>query len=311
MLKSKHPKVSIIGAGNVGSAFAHALAERGYSILSIISRSGRSALALARAVKCKKASTVIEDISPATELLIIAVTDGMIAEIGRRLAASKVINFKKVFAAHTSGVHSSSVLEPIRKKGALVASVHPIQSFPNIWRAGKNSRLNGIYFGIDGEPEAIAKARELVGNLGSKTVIVPSELKPLYHAACVFASGYTIILLNAINELSNQLKLNADWPEVFGPLMTTAMENTIRQSAPAALTGPILRGDMATVDAHLAALADHAPQFLPLYTVGGIEVARIAKERGRISQEEMERVIKRFKKFIGTTPLRITTKVKH
>jgi len=310
-MRSKYPGVSIIGAGNVGSAVGHALAEKGYTILSIISRSGRSALALAKDLKCKKASTVIEDIPPATELLIIAVPDGAITEVGKRLSASRVLKFPKVFAAHTSGVLTASVLEPIRKKGAIVASMHPIQSFPYNARAKRISRLNGIYFGIEGKPEAIAKARELVNNLGGKTVIVPSELKPLYHVTCVFASGYMVVLMNAISELAHQLKLNAYWPEVFGPLMTTAMENTIKESAHEALTGPILRGDMATVEAHLLALANRAPQFLPLYTVGGIEVARIAKERGRVSQQEMDCIIKRFKKFIGTTPLRITTKVKH
>jgi|GEM_PF-150190 len=315
MPSSKYPRVSVIGAGGVGSSLARSLHETGYSIVSVISRSGHSALALARAVKCKKAGTVVGDISPLSEIILIAVPDGAVAEIAKELSRSKTLKFKKLFVAHASGVLSADVLEPLKRKGATVASIHPVQSFPSAsihpGGAGSTSKLKGIYFGIEGEPKAIARAEQLVSTIGGKSIIVPRDLKPLYHVACVFASGYMVVFLNAISELAKCLGLKASWTEVFGPLMTTAMENSVKHTTANALTGPILRGDLATVDCHLLALSKHAPEFLPLYTIGGIEVARIAKDHGRISRQEYDGIISRFRKFIRTSPIKHKSREKH
>ncbi len=315
MPTSKHPRVSVIGAGGVGSSLARALHETGYSIVSVISRSGRSALALAKAVKCRKAGTVVGDISSLSEIILIATPDGAVGEISKELSKSKTLKFKKLFVAHASGVLSADVLEPLKRKGATVASIHPVQSFPSAsshsGKSGGASKLRGIYFGIDGEPRAVARAELLVNAIGGKSIIIPRELKPLYHVACVFASGYMVVFLNAISELAKRLDLRASWTEVFGPLMTLSMENSVKNTTANALTGPILRGDMATVDCHLVALSKHAPEFLPLYTIGGIEVARIAKEHGRISQQEYDGIISRFRKFIQTSPIKHNSRGKH
>jgi predicted short-subunit dehydrogenase-like oxidoreductase (DUF2520 family) len=299
--------VSIIGAGSVGSSLARVLHETGYTIVSVISRSGRPALALARAVKCKKAGTVVEDISPLTELIIIATPDGSVAEVAKGLSRLKKLKVKKLFVAHTSGVLSADVLEPLKRKGAIVSSIHPIQSFTSAGR----TKLKGIYFGLEGDPKAVARAEQLVNSIGGKSITVPRDLKPLYHVACVFASGYMVVFLNAISELAKCLDLKASWTEVFGPLMTTAMENSVKHTTASALTGPILRGDLATVDCHLLALSKHAPEFLPLYTIGGIEVARIAKDHGRIGRQEYEGIISRFRKFIQTSPIKHNSRGKH
>ena len=320
MPASKYPNVSIIGTGNVGASLAVALHNQGYPIVSVISRNGRTALAVARATKCRKVGTVIEDVSTDSDLILIATPDGAVADVAKRLAQCRKLKFKKLFVAHTSGVHSADVLAPLKRRGAVVASLHPIQSFPAARRAG-GSRFKGIFWGIEGEPEAIARANLLVSKLGGNSIVIPGRLKPLYHSACVFASSYLVVFLNALRELSNVLDLKASWTEVFGPLMTTAMESTVKLSTQEALTGPILRGDVETVDRHLTALANDAPQLIPLYTIGGIEVARIAKEHGRIGQQEFDDIVSRFRRFIRTAynpkekerPVRIThkSKVKH
>lgn len=300
MAKTLLPKISIIGAGNVGTSLAMAFFDKGYPIASVIGRTGTTALSLAKAVKCKKASTQVEDIEPSTEIILIAVSDPAIGEIARTLARNKKLKFKKLFVCHTSGVFTSAILQPLSKKGALTASVHPIQTFS----AGrKRTKVQGIFFGIEGSTEARSKAIRLVGDIGGKAIVLPPELKPLYHIACVFASSYTIVILNAIQELAKQLHINAPWTEVFGPLMTTAMENTIKYSAANALTGPVTRNDLATIKTHLTALSQSAPQFLPMYTVAGIEVARIAKEHGKVTQEEFQALITEFRQFIrSSTP---------
>jgi predicted short-subunit dehydrogenase-like oxidoreductase (DUF2520 family) len=311
MPKSSHPKVSIIGAGKVGSTLVLALYKKGYPIVSIISRKGHSALSLAKAVKCKRASTQLIDLSPDTELIIIAVTDGELPQIVKQLTKIKKIKFKKLFIMHTSGVHSTRVMEPLKKMGATVASVHPIQTFPEKQSLlHLQSKLHGIYYGINGSTKAIVKAERLVADLEGKAIEIPEDMKSLYHVACVFASGYMLTFLNVIKELSQSIHLKASWTEVFGPLMTNAMENMVKTSTSDAITGPILRGDIETIEEHLKTLSLHAPQFIPLYTVTGIEMARIAKDHNKIEQKNFIEIIFLFKKFIQSTNLKNISKVK-
>ena len=310
MAKARGLNVSIIGAGTVGSTLARALFDHGYHIVTVISRTGSSAIALAKSVKCKKASTSVADIHPETDIIIIAVSDNAMTDVIKELSSTKTLQFKKLFITHTSGVYSVEVLTSLKRKGAAVASIHPIQSFPKYTDGSKGlSQLRGIYYGIDGESRGLQRAEKLVNDLRGKIVIIPQELKPLYHLICVFASGYMMVFLNTISELSRMLKLRASWTEVFGPLMTTAMENTVKHSAENVLTGPLARGDLSTIELHLMALSQHAPQFLPLYTINGIEFARIAKKHGRISQQEFDQILSRFKKFIKSYSVKKISKV--
>ena len=292
-------RVSIIGAGAVGSSLGRALHDKGYPIVSIVSRSRGAAIALARGVKCKRASTEIGDLSPETECLLLTVPDGAIREIGVQLSKLKSLKFGRLFAAHCSGVHSAEILEPVRQRGALVASIHPIQTFPaKRHHTGHGAKLRGIYYGIDGEPGAVKRAEMLVADLGGKALIIRKELKALYHVICVFASNYLMVQLNSIEELTKILGTSVGWQSVFGPLMTTTIENAVRYTPAGSLTGPIVRGDFSTVDLHLRALAAYAPQLLPFYISGGIEVARVGKERQRISQDEFDRIVGQFRQFL-------------
>ncbi len=310
-MPTRYPKVSVIGAGIVGSTIAIALFDKGYPIVSIIDRIGGSAIGLARSVKCKKASTQITDIAPNSNIILIAVSDDAIETVALQLLKVKINNFKKLLVIHCSGVHSADILQPIKKKGASTASMHPIQTFPASQRGGKLlSKLKGIYYGIDGDPEAIQIVEKIAQDLGGKSVVIQKELKPLYHIACVFASNYMTMFLNVVNDLARTLNLKASWTEVFGPLMTTTMENVVKGSPPSALTGPIVRNDISTVELHLKILLQYTPQFLPLYTIGGIEIARIAKENRIISQENFDEIVTKFRKFIQINSIKKITRVK-
>jgi len=299
------PKVAIIGSGRVGSSIGMALHERGYPIASVINRSGASALALAKTVHCKTVSTQISDINPASEIVIIAVSDNALEVTVDALLTARKLRWKKLFVAHVSGAASSRILRPAEKLGAIIASMHPIQTFP---KSRKRTSVKGIYFGIEGSPAGIERAERIVLDLGARSITVSEELKPLYHAACVYASGYLIVMLNAIGQLSRLVQERTPWTDVFGPLMTSAMENAIRQSPAAALTGPVVRGDLPAIDRHVKALASKAPQLLPLYLVAGIEAARILLEGGTTSREEYQTILRHFRGHIASIPS--TTHVK-
>lgn len=305
------PDVSIVGAGTLGSLFARELSARGFPIASIVNRTGRPALALAKSVKCTRVSTQLSDLAPRSDIILIAVSDDAVAETAARLAKVKTLKFRSMFVAHCSGVHSADVLKPLRTRGATVASIHPIQTFPAD-RKGLPGRaaLSGIYFGIDGENKALPRAEKFVRDIGGIPIVVPKDLKPLYHVACVFASNYLMVHLGVIDEIARKLALKDSWSRVFGPLITTSMSHVVHRSVADALTGPIVRGDIATIDRHLDALAAHAPEFLPLYTVAGLGLGRIARDKGKISPEAFDDLVARFKSFVTTLPVGTKTKEK-
>jgi predicted short-subunit dehydrogenase-like oxidoreductase (DUF2520 family) len=302
---ARFPKTSLIGSGSVGSTIAFALHKKGYPVVSIINRTGTTAKQLAKKVHCRRVSTIVDDIASDTHLLLLGANDDALPSIVDHLCRLKSLKFKKMFIIHFSGVHTSDLLQPLKKKGAIVASVHPIQSFPkSTLFAQLTPRLRGCYYGIEGDEQGLENAEQFVGDLGGKIVVIPKELKPLYHIACVFASNYFIVLLNAIREIATGAKLYISWTELFGPLMTASMQNAIVSGPVNALTGPIVRNDSATVSTHLTTLERYAPQFIPLYTICGIEAARMVKQSGRITNDEYESLLKQFKTFIHTQPIR-------
>lgn len=305
MPRKSSGNISLIGAGSVGSALALALYEKGYRIGSIINRSGPPAVALARKVSCKRVSTSVGDVDRSSDILLIAVPDTALASVAAELSGIKRLKWSNRFIAHTSGAFTSDVFSTLRRKGALAASLHPVQTFP---RKRSRVKLRGIFFGIEGSPDALQKAEHLVHDLEAHAVTIAKELKPLYHIACVFASSYLVSILNCVAELSHELHLKASWTEVFGPLMTSATENTITSSPADALTGPVLRGDLTTLSLHLTTLASYAPQFLPLYSVAAIDVARTAATHGRLGSEEYKNIVTLFKTFIRSYPVTTTKK---
>lgn len=300
-MKKKRSTLSLVGAGRVGSTLTSALRDNGFSVASVISRNGRDAVSLSRSVDCPRASTQIADIDRGSDLYIIAVDDGELGEVVRAWCRLPRLNLKGRTVLHTSGVHPASLLAPLKKFGASVAAFHPLQTFPRgVSPSRLRTKLKGIYYGIDGDDEAVRTAESVAALIGGRPLRLSPETRPLYHVACVFASGYLSVMLNAIAELSRTSGISPPWTEVFGPLMTTAMENTVRSSAGETLTGPVLRGDLETLRIHQNALEEFAPQYLPLYTVSALEVARLALNTGRIDRGAFDAILGLFRAGLRT-----------
>ncbi|HUN65602.1 MAG TPA: Rossmann-like and DUF2520 domain-containing protein [Bacteroidota bacterium] len=299
------PKISVVGTGSTGAALCLALSRLGYPVASLVNRTGAPAKQLARKVGCRRVSTSPADVAGETDILIIAVPDDAIAGVASDIARTASLRWKHLFAFHLSGARTSDELAPLRKKGALVASVHPIQTFPASSPVQKRAGLfRGIWFGTEGEQKAAERAGELTGRLGGRQLIVRKEHKTLYHVASVFASNYFVVLLNAIHELAISAEMYVSWTELFGPLMTASMEHALRDGPADALTGPVVRGDLVTIDRHLAELTRRMPHLLPIYAMCGIEVARIRKQNGRIGQAEYDKILSAFRQRIVQQPKR-------
>jgi predicted short-subunit dehydrogenase-like oxidoreductase (DUF2520 family) len=288
-----------VGAGVVGTTLATALAKERYRIASVIGRNGPAAVALARAVSCQRVSTEVADLDRTADVILFAVRDGDLAAAVRSLAGIRGLKLRGRTVLHTSGVYSAEALAPLRKSGASVASFHPLQTFPRgASPARLRASLRGIYFGIDGDEAAVEVAGKLAADLGGKPLLVPAGMRPVYHAAAVFASGYLAVVMHAVASLTKTAGLDLPWTELFGPLMTATMENTVRASPADALSGPVLRGDIETIGIHLEALERFAPEFIPLYTVGALEVARVAVLRGKLPREKYTELLSAFRSAV-------------
>lgn len=295
--ETEFKKISIVGVGAVGSTLGALLFEKGFEIVSIVNRTAKPALALAKVVQCKKVSTSAADISPKTEMLLLAVSDDALPDSVRQCA--KYVRAKRLLVVHTSGVHSLDVLTPLQRKGALVGSLHPIQSFPKTKSLRERVKsVQGISFGVEGEKKALETIQRIVRTLGGRSVVIPKGMKPLYHVACVFASNYTVTLLNAVEEAAKSLGLDHQWREMMLPLFTTTVENALKSSPREALTGPIVRNDVHTIEMHLETLQKFAPQLLPMYSVLGIETARLARHSGNLTSEQFQHLVSTIRQHV-------------
>lgn len=182
-------------------------------------------------------------VEPAAELVLLCVPDGAIAESARSVAIGPWI-------AHVSGATPLSALAPHERRFGL----HPLQTL--VLGRGPE-QLDGAWAAIGGESDAaLDRARWLAGVLGLRAFEVTDADRALYHAAAVIG-GNGIVTLHAA---ATRLLAAVGAPEeAIVPLMTRTIENGFE------LTGPLSRGDWSTIDAHLAALTERAPDLVPLY----------------------------------------------
>ncbi|MGC2193897.1 MAG: Rossmann-like and DUF2520 domain-containing protein [Terriglobales bacterium] len=244
------PKIAIVGAGNLGSALAVSLRAAGYRVSEVVSRSGSSsrqrARALARRVGARPAVTGDPDIT--ARVVWLCVPDGEIAACVKSIAAT---SWEGKIALHSSGALSSDELAPLRKQGARVASVHPMMTFV----PGVTPLLKGVGFAVEGDREAVRMARRIVARLGGESFPIAKRDKALYHAWGTFSSP----LLTALLAMSEQVAEAAGIPRESArrwavPIVRQTVENYARQGAARGFSGPIVRGDAATVRKHLQVL---------------------------------------------------------
>jgi len=240
--------VSLVGPGRVGESLAAWLGAAG---ARIVERAGRKDLG--------RLSTAGED------LLLLAVPDAALPEVAAALAARPQARV----VLHTAGGLSAAVLAPLAEIGSAVGTFHPLKAFPRPLLDPAEAR--GVFFALDGDPDAIALGLRLAAALGGEAAEVPAAARPLYHFAATLAAGGVTTLLAAAAEIAERLGLPPAVARGYGELARGAVAQALAEGdAAAALTGPAARGDLATVERHLDDLARLAPEKLPL----AIELAK-------------------------------------
>lgn len=255
------PALGIIGAGKVGQALARLCFQAGYTIAAVHSRTPARAERLAQQVGSAAVPTV-QEAALHTDLLLLTVPDDAIEVVSRQLA---VCHLAGKGVIHTSGAHDSRVLSALAAQGAMTGSLHPAYPFADVESA--ISGLAGTTFALEADDERLAVwLGEMVGALHGSVLRIPPGSKALYHAGLVIASNYTVTLYAAAERLL--LTLSDDRAVVDGALnrlVGATVENLRETGIPDALTGPLVRGDVGTIGAHLEALQQQDAQLAALY----------------------------------------------
>ena len=243
-------RVVIVGAGNLGSALAHSLQHAGYAIEAVIARSRGASLRKAKRLAEQVGARAATDLSEVkTRLVWFCVPDAAIAAAAHSLAGK--IEWKGRVAVHSSGALGSDELAALRRRGAAVASVHPMMTFVRRSRPS----LAGVPFAIQGDAAAVRVARRVVQDMGGFAYSIRKKDKSAYHAWGTFASPLLTALLATTEEVATLtgVSRNAARQRMI-PILLQTLVNYAAFGAAGAFSGPIVRGDVDTVKRHLRVL---------------------------------------------------------
>jgi predicted short-subunit dehydrogenase-like oxidoreductase (DUF2520 family) len=262
-------RVGVIGAGRVGAVLAAALRARGHVIVSVAGESDASksrAAALLPGVPIDKPTAVAR----ACDVLLLTVPDDMLGNVVTQLSASGSIR-RGQYVVHTSGRHGLRVLEPASRVGARPVALHPAMTFTGTER--DLDRLADCVFGATAGVDERPWVSEVVAELGGSVMWVDEELRGLYHAGLAHGANHLVTLVTQAMELLGAAGAT-DPAATLRPLLQAALDNALAEGD-VALTGPIVRGDVNTVRAHVAEIARTAPDTLPSY----VALARATLDR--------------------------------
>jgi predicted short-subunit dehydrogenase-like oxidoreductase (DUF2520 family) len=262
-------RLGVVGAGRVGAVLAAALRARGHEVVAVAGESDastRRAAALLPGVPVRKPTAVARS----CDVLLLTVPDDMLANVVTQLAASGSLHAGQ-YVVHTSGSHGLAVLSSATAVGARPVALHPAMTFTGT--SLDLDRLGQCVFGVTAGPAERAFAERLVADLGGEVMWVEEHLRGLYHAGLAHGANHLVTLVAQAMELLGAA--GADDPAaILRPLLEAALDNALAEGD-AALTGPIVRGDVNTVRAHLVEIAMNAPHTLPSY----VAMARATLER--------------------------------
>lgn len=216
--------------GRLGTALARRLTHAGYSTKAQSRRTPRQAQLRA-------------------EIIWFCVPDGEIVRVAKSFSK---LQWQGKYAFHSSGVLSSDALSSLRDRGAKVASVHPLMTFVK----GSVPELSGVAFAIEGDAAAVRVARRIVRDLGGRAVAIRKQDKVAYHAFATMICPLLVALMAASEKAAALAGLSAaDARRRMLPIIRQTLLNYEKLGPAGAFSGPLVRGDVGTIQAHMKALA--------------------------------------------------------
>ena len=266
--------VGVVGVGRAGSVVGAALRRAGHRVVGVVARGAESRERAERLLSGVPVVGVgdLRDV----DVIVLGVPDEAIARVAGELGARE-----GQYVVHLSGAHGLAVLDGAAP-GVPVA-LHPPMTFTGSVRDVE--RVAGITFTATAPEVARPMVTDLVSSLGARLQWVAEDMRALYHAGVVHGSNYLVVLAEQAKQV---LRLaGVDDPEAtLRPLMTALLDNALRDG-PAALTGPISRGDVDTIEAHLAVLPDDVRQ---TYVALALATTDLAERSGRLEAGVADRL---------------------
>ncbi len=271
--------IGFIGAGTTGTALATRLAQQGYQITAVSSRSLTSAEKLAARIHDCKTYKTAQEVADTARFVFITTPDDAISKV-----AAEVQWHNEQNVVHCSGAHSIDIIEPARQFGAHTGCFHPLQTFASVEQAIEN--LPGSTFAIEAEEPLLSILKEMATSMKGDWVILKAGDKVLYHAAAVFACNYLVTLVKLATDMWHDFGVSqAQAIKALMPLLRGTLSNIEKVGLPNCLTGPIARGDLGTIRKHLEALQKDSPSLLSSYKELGLQTIPIALSKGKIDSK--------------------------
>ncbi len=286
--------VYIVGAGRVGATLARHFQQAGIPVTGLVHRDFHKREVLKKQFPhLAVTEQVVPEALDGSPVVWITVQDDYLSEVAAQLARLPV-QWSGKACFHCSGAWSSEVLEALARQGAATAAAHPIYAFSE--EIAENS-LQGVYFDLEGNQTALAIGETLLSRIGAHPFRVTPEQKLPLHLAASMYSNFLVTLAHMAQTVLRQagIQESLHW-EPYRPLIESTLRNLTRFSPENALTGPIKRGDVATVRRHLEYLRRRIPSLVPVYRRLAQHTLRltslsesVARQMHRLLEEEAPR----------------------
>jgi predicted short-subunit dehydrogenase-like oxidoreductase (DUF2520 family) len=269
--------LALVGPGRAGTTIALALLELDWSVVSVAGRSPDASSTSAAAACLDADASLVSDAGRGASLVIVATPDRAIEGAARAVAPSLEPGALVIHLAGSLGVDAFNAMLEVRPD-VRVGALHPLQTFPSASIGVE--RLRGAWAAVAGDPQAT----ELATALGLRPFALADGDRAQYHAAAVVASNHLVALLGQVERLAGACGVPFD---AFAPLVRSSVANAFSVGPARALTGPVARGDLATVEQHLATLD---PGERDTYRTLAREVARLTGRRDHAIDRLLEDV---------------------
>jgi predicted short-subunit dehydrogenase-like oxidoreductase (DUF2520 family) len=252
-MTQRNPTTFVIGAGPVATALAGAMRLGGVPVLGLWARRPPPARHAGATAGVAAFSSAPPDIMLEAECVVLAVRDGVIGEVAEMLVGTGLINKRHVMLHCAGAASAEELLAAVRDRVGGVGTIHPLSAIAD-GKAAMRS-LKGTVFGVEGDERGKAMAERIVTAIGGLVLALDGSQMAAYHAAAALASNYVVAAIDAAAEVLASAGVDAhEAARALVPLAEGALRNVAQRGTTDGLTGPIRRGDAATIQRHLDAL---------------------------------------------------------
>jgi len=274
---ARNPTTFVIGAGPVATALAGAMRLGGVPVLGLWARRPPPARHAGSTAGVAAFSSAPPDILLEAEVVVLAVRDGVIGEVAEMLVGTGLVNKRHVMLHCAGAASAEELLGKVADRVGGVGTMHPLSAIADGKVAMRT--LKGTVFGVEGDERGKATAAKLVAAIGGIVLSLDSSQMAAYHTAAALASNYVVATIDCAAEVLAGAGVSpADAAQALVPLAEGALRNIAARGTTDGLTGPVRRGDAATIQRHLDALRGR-PELAEIYRALARHTVEIA---GRI-----------------------------